>query len=165
MLELRNRKQENIWMLLLALPCETDAGFSLCSFLLIQSYFFQQNFNPSWEPPSHTDSKVWSFFKKDLTCSSGFFHVRGTKGRQMWKTSQGNLFDGVGTKGEYGGVETPKDKLSSSHLAHTWFSNQAQIKVTNTCTWFSFNPVSSSQHSSEYSLLNRNAREPKENFL
>lgn len=106
-----------------------------------------------------------SSFKKDLTCSSGFFHVRGTKGRQMWKTSQGNLFDRAGTKGEYGGVETPKDKLSCSHLAHTWFSNQAQIKVTNTCTWFSFNPVSSSQHSSEYSLLNRNAREPKENFL
>lgn len=83
MLELRNRKQKNTWMLLLALPWETDAAFSLCSFLLIQSYFFQQNFNPSWEPPYHPDSKVWSFFKKDLTCSSGFFHVRGTKGRQM----------------------------------------------------------------------------------
>lgn len=168
--------ENNIWVLVPALPRESDAasaGFSLCSQFL--SPFFSARVISSTRTltpagslymiPTAKSGEWGSSFKKDLTCSSGFFHVRGTKGRQMWETSQGNLSDRAATKAEDGGVETPKHKLSCSHLAHTWFSNQAQIKVTNTCTWFSFNPVSSSQHSTEYSLLNRNTWEPKENFL
>lgn len=84
----------------------------------------------------------WSSLEEDKTCSSKFFHVKGTKGKQIRKMTQEKLFDSIYTKGEYVGVETPKDKLWASHLIYTCFCNQGQMKLTNTWTWFSFNPVS-----------------------